>query len=906
MRWPSVLIRLADNVVELAAPVAEAAVIVGDLRERAEREVAEGGRAGSVAWRYLLSALSVAFHFSKARASHPPRESTRSGSKTDTHSARHWGEWRMLHDLRFAARALMRRPGFSLVVIVTLALGVGANTAIFTVVRNVVLRPVPYPDPDRLVSLWMEFRRQPGTPGFEIVASEPEYVEFAAATRSFEAIAGYWVSGVNLSGNLEAVRIRAAAVTANFFDVAGVPPARGRPLLPGEDVPGAARVAVITHGLWVRAFGQDPELLGRSIVVDGESYEVVGIMPPTFSFPGTDVDLLRPTSLDPTSLAGRSSHYLQLIGRLEAGVSVDAARAEASLVNAQLGAAQEDVHGLSVTHPMVVAAYQDKLTAPVRPALWILTGAAALVLLIACANVANLMFARSETRGRELAIRFALGAGRGRMIRVLLLESVLLSVAGAGIGLVSSALLVPTLASLGADRVPQSGGWQVDGVVLAFAVALAVVTSLVFGMAPALSGARRRFELRDRGGATGAVRLRVRNMLLISQLALAIVLLIGAGVLTRNLTALLQVDPGFEPDGVVTMTFALDASRYATPEAMAEFHRRLDARLSAVPAVVSSGAIRSLPLAADGGLETVSASNARVVEGESVNVVYQIASPGYFDALSIPLVDGRGLTKDDRAGTEPVVLINETMADRYWPGGDAIGNTIQLGGRENNPNPVMRIVGVVGNVIQGGLGRSPNPQIFVPRAQAGANYDGLGTRTATLAVKGSAAPATLMQEVRTVFRELDPTIPLANVQTMDAVVVRSVSDERFLSLLLSIFSIVAVALASIGVYGLMSYLVVQRTREIGVRLALGATRQQVLGDVVSKSMAVTGVGIGVGLAAALVGSRLLDAFVTLVSARDPLVFAFGPLVLLAAALAAAYGPARRAAAVDPMTAVRVE
>lgn len=901
-RLDTLPIRIADRILSTIVPGGRATAIIGDLQERAEQQLAGGRSLRAVTRWYLRDAASLATHYAAERVTgrsfvrHPFRRGIRAEPFR-----------RLAADLRVAVRSLWRRPVFSLVVVATLMLGVGANTAIFTVVRNAVLRPLPFPDPEGLTAMWMEFRREPNAPGMVIVASEPEYLEFTESAKSYVGIAAFWTGRVNLMGGDEPYRVPAAAVSANLFDVLGVLPEQGRAFVPGEDLPGAPLVAMISHGLWERAFGSDPGILGRTVMVDGRPNEIVGVLPATFRFPGEEIDLIRINHIDPSNPAGRSSHYLRLIGRLRPGVSLPEAISEAAVLNERFGKEQAGVHGLDPRHPMMVAGLQERMTALVRPALWVLTAAAGLVLLIACANVANLMYARSEARNRELAIRRAIGAGRARLVGHLLTESLVLGVLGAGAGFGLAYLTVPWLVAAGADYLPAVDGWRPDGTVVAFAAALSVLTALAFGLAPALgSTTRAQLFLREGAGSASRSRTRLRSGLLVTQLAFAVVLLVGAGVLARDLVRLLRVDPGFDPDGVVAMTFSLDVSRYPSQESLTDFHTRLDERLSALPSVIAVGAVRSLPLATDGGLETVSVSGVVLPPGEHFNVMYQVVSPGYFRAMTIPRQEGRLLDATDRADARPVVVINRATADAIWPDGNAIGNTIQLGASDDNPNPEMTVVGIVGNVIHRDLGRAASPQIFTPRAQAGANYGGAGTRAATLVVKGTVPPPALIGRVRDVFRQLDPAIPLSGIRTMDAVVGQSLADERFVGLLLGVFSAVAMSLAAVGVYGLMAYLVVQRTREIGVRIALGAQGGQVVRYVVGRSVALTAAGAGLGLLAALAGSRTLEGFVSMVSVRDPWVFAVGPAVLLVISALAAWAPARRAAGIDPLQAIRAE
>ncbi|MEZ4421792.1 MAG: ABC transporter permease [Gemmatimonadota bacterium] len=893
------VVRWADAVLGHVLPPDRSPAVIGDLHERADGLLARGDRPSAVGQMYAREAASLVLHYLPARLL---------GSQRARRRSRHAPTDRirpMRADLRHALRALRRRPAFTAIVVATLALGIGANTAVFTVVRGLVLRPLPYPAPEELVALWLEFRRDPDVAGFAIVASEPEYLEFSAATSAFAGLAAYWTSRVNLVGDPQPQRVRSANVSADFLDVLRVSVAHGRDFAAGEDHPDAARVAILTDGLWTRAFGRDLSIIGRSISIDGRSEQVIGVLPPDFAFPGEDVDLLRPVRIDPAAPAGRSSHYLSVIGRLRPGLDLDAGRADARAVAARLEEARPGEHGVTARHPVQVEGLQARLTGPVRPALWTLSGAALLVLLIACANVANLFYVRTQGRVRELGIRRALGARRRTLVGHLALESLLLSAGGAVLGVALAAIGIPGLLALGSPGGSAgNASVRVDGLVVAFASLLALAVAAVLGLAPARTVTRtERLGLQERGTTLDRSRARVQSGLLLGQLALAVLLLIGAGLLSRNLLALVRVDPGFDPDGAVAVTFALDAARYPSPGSVVDFHTRLEDALASRAGIEAAGSVRVLPLSGGAGLETLTASGVADAD-EGVNAAYQVASPGWFGALRIPLRRGRGFNREDGATAPPVVLVSETMARRFWPQGNAIGQTLQMGASADNGNPVMTIVGIVGDVMQAELAGEPTPQFYVPQAQAGAIYGGFGLREATLVVRGSDTPAATFAQVRAVLADLDPTLPLADLRDVSAVIRGSLADERFLSILLTLFSALALGLAAIGVYGVVAQRVVARTREIGVRIALGADRRRVVATVVKRSLSLTLAGCAVGVVGALVAGQWLGSFLRMVSVRDPLAFLSGPLLLVAVAALAAWVPARRAAGVDPVEALR--
>jgi putative ABC transport system permease protein len=815
-------------------------------------------------------------------------------------------------DVRLALRGLRKSPGFASVAVVTLALGIGANSAIFSVVNGVLLRPLPYPDSDRLAAVWLEFVNQENGLSREIPASEPEYLEFRDQSTVFSDVAGYYTSQVNLGGLEEPERVWAAAVSANFLDVLRVAPLLGRGYAEGEDHPDADRMVLLAYPLWLRAFGANPDVVGTTAIVNGVTRTIIGVLPPDFRFPGRDIDIVTQNFVDPLNPGGRSSHYISMFGRLRDGVSWDRARIETAELVERWSTEFPDRHGPSERHPIVFTSLHERLVGDVRPAVLVLLGTVALVLLIACANLANLMLARSETRQRDVSVRTALGASRTRLISHVMSESVIVAALAAVLGLGLAIYGVRALALIGPANMPRMDAIQIDGTVVGFTATIALATVMIFGIGPALAVSRIDVHIMFKEASSAVTshgrRLTFRAALIVVQVSLAVVLVVGAGLLLKSFSKLVSVDPGFSTDGVVTLEFALDGAYYQSSEDVARFHRELDQRVQALPGVVAVGAIRSLPLWRVPGWETMRLSGLEVVDedGPLGNAQYQIASPGYFAALRIPLISGRLFARSDVAGAQPVAIVNESMAETFWPGGSAIGNTIKLGGWPDSPNPQMTIVGIVGDVLQSGMDGERVPQIFAPRQQAGANYGGLATRFATLVVRSQTEPPVTMRAVRNVIRELDPNLPVANMRSMEEIVARSLSDQRFLSLLVGVFSNLALLLGAVGIYGVMAYSVTRRTREIGLRMALGASRGSVVASVLRTALVLTGIGVVIGVGAALVSTRVVKGLVFDVSVHDPLVFVAGPLVLVAVASLAAYMPARRAANVQPMTAMRVE
>lgn len=811
-----------------------------------------------------------------------------------------------LSDLRLAVRSLRRSPTFTLVAVLTLALGIGANTAIYSVVNNVLFRPLPYADAGTLVDVELSFRDEHTGRDRPIPASEPEFMELAEADVGLR-LAGFWTSDVNLGGAEEPVRVAVANVSAELFDILGVQPAQGRTFRPGEDRPGNADVALLSHGLWVRAFGRDPSVVGGRVTLNGSPMTVVGVLPEGFVFPGGDVEVYRPVVIDPGDLAGRSSHYLSMVGRIDG----DMATVQERIGNlaARWAEAFPGRHGITPSHPVTLISLRESMVGETRSALLLLLGVVLLVLLIASANVASLVLVRLEHRQSETGVRLALGAGVRGVVTPFLAESLLLVILGAGLGLAIASGALRAAELWGPDELTRLGSIRMDVSVLLFTGAISAMSAFVFGVLPALGASRTdaldRLRPGSRGTTGGRSRARLRQAMVVGEVTLAVVLVIGAGLLLKSFERLRAVDPGFEPRGVVTMSFVLSSTRYPEATDVAAFHDALAARLAAQPGVTRAGSIRALPFAGVPGVESMKPVDQPVEPDEYWNAQYQVVTPGFLEALGVPLRAGRPLEPSDRAGAVPVALVNVSMADAYWPGETPVGRVVKFG-PPDGPMPELTIVGVVGDVRQAGPRAALVPQIFVPLAQAGDIYGGLGSRQATLAVHSSLPPAAALAGARQLIRELDPQLPVADMRSMADVMSGPVTDDAFLAGLTGAFSLLALILGAVGVGGLVAYTVERRTRELGLRLALGARRGGILRGVLTHAAGLTAAGIGLGIGTALVGVRVLESHLFDVSTTDPVVFVAAPLALLAAALAAAWIPAARATRIPPTEAMRAE
>ncbi len=815
----------------------------------------------------------------------------------------------LLQDLRYGWRMLAKNPGFTAVAVVTLALGIGANTAIFSVVNAVLLRPLPFAAPDRLVRV-VSVRLPANAPDN---ASYPDFLDWRARNHVFESMAAFRTGDFTLTGQGNAAHLAGAAVSADLFRLLGVRPSLGRGFLPEEDKPGPANggnAVILSHRLWLQRFGADRNIVGRTIDLDSRSFTVVGVMPADFEFPiqAEPIDLWTTIALDiggPNGGKGmadqRGAHYLDVIGRLKPNVSAAQAQAEMSTIFTALG---KEYPNESAHRGVRIVPERDQLVGDVRPALLVLLGAVGCVLLIACANVANLMLARATTRQKEVAVRSALGASRGRVFRQLLTESVALSVLGSTAGLLLAVWGTNFLLRLIPEDVPRLTEVRLDGLVLAFTVVLSLLTGLLFGLAPAVQASKTTLteSLKEggRGSTEGLHRNRVRSILVVTEFAAALVLLVGAGLLAQSFLRLEHVDPGFDPHHVLTFALSLPAARYSGARQV-DFFQQVVAQVSRLPGVRSASAGGPLPLSRDEIDARFDIEGRSVPESERPRTGYTWVEPGYFRTLGIPLLKGRDLTAADTLKSTPVVIINEALARRFFPNEDPIGKRIEPGIGNGYPKgpPMREIVAVVGDVKQNSLEADSSPDVYVPLAQSPLDF-------MTFVVRTDVAPESIVGSVRNQLREMDKDLPMVNVKTLDQYLSQSVAQPQFNSLLVGLFATLALLLAAVGLYGVISYTATRRTHEIGIRMTLGAQRRDVLRLVVGQAFVLTLIGVGIGLLAAVALTRFLATLLYGVRPTDPVTFIGVSLLLGGVALFASYIPARRATKVDPMVALRHE
>jgi putative ABC transport system permease protein len=809
-----------------------------------------------------------------------------------------------LQDLRFGARTLARNPGFACVAILTLALGVGANAAIFSVVNAVLLRPLPWAEPGRAVMIWSRW-----TAFDKTWVSDGEVNGYRKESRTLADV-GAWDDGqVNLTGDGEPERVSAGSVTANLFAVLGATPIRGRAFTAQEDIPNGPRVAIIGYGLWQRRYGGDPSMVGRTIQINGAPYEVVGIMPADFVLP-TDFQnpapsvLWTPSGWDSASTE-HGNHGYYAAARLRPGVTLAQARDDLHTIAQNW--TRQGFYPPQMQFDTVVLSLQEEVVGTVRRAIWLLFGAVGFLLLIACANVANLLLARAEARQREMAVRTALGAGAARVLRQLLTESLVLAGISAAAGLSLAWVGVRLLAWWHPSSIPRVAGTSVDWRVLLFTVGMALVTTVIFSVAPAarLLKADLTESMKEGGGnaTTGGGRSRFRNGLVVAEMALAVVLLVGAGLMLRTLWSLQRIDLGFNPSGVLTMRIALPAASYETPEQVVRFYAALVERIGAIPGVAAAGAARSLPLGSTIGDFGLRVDGYVPPPGTNAKGDWQIITAGYTQAIGEQILRGRGVERTDASDSQLVGLINEEMARRYWSGRDPIGGRFRIGGRSDRP--WVTVVGIVKDVRHNGVTDIVKEKFYIPHTQW---HRSLGNanliRGMTLVVRTQGSPAALTSQVKGAIRQLDSSLPVADVRTMEEVVGGAMSTPRFTSVLLSIFAALALTLSAVGIYGVLSYVVSRRTREIGIRVAIGAGRGQVLKMVLGSGISLALAGIAAGLVLAFAVTRLLRGLLHGVTPADPLTFMAVAIVLTGVAALASVVPAWRASRVDPVIALK--
>jgi len=805
---------------------------------------------------------------------------------------------RFLQDLRYGFRMLIKSPGFTIVALVTLALGIGANTAIFSVVNAVLLRPLPYEKPERLVMIWGQITRW-GIPRNSI--SQPEYADLRERNEVFDGIGAYASGSFNVSGSDKPEYASGAFVSHEMFDVLGRRPVLGRAFTVDEEKPGAGNLAILSDGFWRRHFAADAEIVGKTIMLDGEPSTIVGVMPPQLPFPAAGTDLYVPLTIDLAN-NDRGSHYLKVLARMKPGVDTERAGASLTKIARNLETEYPDNYKDSGWNLFLVPLH-EQIVGTVRPALLVLLGAVAFVLVIACANVANLMLARAAAREKEVAIRTALGAGRWRLIRQLLTESLVLAILGGGLGLLLAFWGIDALVALGPADLPRVEQISVDGNVLLFSLAASLLAGALFGVVPALQVSRPSLNdtLKDTGGRTSAgVRgRRVRNVLVVLEVAVSLVLVAGAGLMIRSFSRLLEVDPGFQPRGVMTARMFLNPATYTRPEQIESFYSRLLERLGQIPGVESASAITQIPMGGSYSSGTMTVKDRLGDENEeSIEVDQRSVGHAYFDTMGLSLVKGRSFSGQDRAGAPPVAIVDESFARRYWPDSDPIGREIKIGG-DRSPRPWKTIVGVVRHVKQYGLDQDGREQAYFPFTQE-------PQLSMVLLLRTKQDPLALSSAVQAQVQALDKDLPIYFVRTMEQVVAGSVAQSRFSLLLLAAFAGVALVLAAVGIYGVMAWSVSQRHHEIGIRMALGAQGTDVLRLMLRAGLTLTVAGVLIGLASAMALTRLMESLLFQVSVVDPAAYVLGTLLLGSVAMLACYIPARRATRVDPMVALRYE
>jgi putative ABC transport system permease protein len=802
-------------------------------------------------------------------------------------------------DLRYGARMLAKKSGFTLIAVIMLALGIGANTAIFSVINAVLLRSLPYPQAERLVMIWQSGGRQ-DEPG-QMPLSPPELMDYRAGQRVFRHLAAHTMADANLSGDGEPERLRAAVVSEDWFAVLDTPPLAGRTFVAEEHRPQQNNSVVLSYGLWQRRFGGDIGALGRSVVINGRARTIAGIMPMRFRFPA-EADLWLPLAFTPEQLSPgfRSRHYLNAIARCKDGITPAQAQENVRAIASRFP--DEGPEGM----PVRLVGLREQLVGQVKTPLYVLLAAVGFVLLIACANVGNLLLSRTSARQSEMAIRQALGAGRRRLLRQLLTESMMLSLLGALFGTLLAWWGAKAMATLMTDVIPRAEEIRLDGRVLAFTFGLAALSGLLFGLAPAWQTGRLSrgglIESLKQGakGLAGSGRQRTRQSLAVTQIALALVLLMGAGLLLRSFCRLTRVDPGFKADQALAADIALPFARYDSAAKQAAFYQRLVERLQDFPGTQFVGIVSDLPLSGMNADRSYTHSGIPSNEQRRrpPSADYRHCSPAYFSAIGMTLLRGRAFTEQDAPGAQPVAIVNQALARQIWPNEDAVGKQITFFSPQGL-EPWRVVVGVVGDVKHHGLNMETRPEIYVPHAQA-------PTSTMTLVMRAPGDATAMTASVREAVRALDADLPLFNVRTLEQLHNDTLAPQRFNLWLLGAFACIALALAALGIYGVLAYSVSQRTHEIGLRLALGAQARDVLRLILRQALALTLIGLAIGWLGALALLRLMQKLLFEVSPTDPLTFVVITLLLLAVSLLACYVPARRATKVDPLVALRCE
>ena len=879
---------LARQLLTLLLPPEEREFLIGDLEETFDARLA----AGSSAW-------AARRWYWRATFSNLRSVGGRDGLERDRRLEQRQGDGVMknlLRDARYGIRLLLRKPGVTAVAIITLALGIGANTAIFTVTHALLLKPLPYDRPEQLVIV-TENNLSRGWTSFTL--SPANFLDWRAQAQSFQQLAAWGGRPFNYTGGSAPERLRGLTGTEGFLEMLGGNPQIGRGFRPEEFEPGKGFVAIIGHGFWQRVYAGRGDVLNSSITLNGEPYTIVGVMHPDWRFSGRDIAIFTPRGFEGDERQARGGHYLNAIGRLKPGVSIDQAAVELTAIASRL---EQQYPETNKGWGAVVRSLHEAAVGNVRPMLLVLLGAVGLVLLVACANLANMHLARATVRAREMAIRTAIGAGRGRIVQQLLTESLVLAVVGGGLGLLVAYWSTSALVAAYPTLLPRSADIRVDGVVLAFTLGLSAVTAVLFGLAPAVSAARTNLieSLKESArGGSGPLRRWLRSALVVSEVALAIVLLVGAGLLLRSFQKLANVEPGFATEQRLRVTTLLPMPKYADSGRLIDFYDRAVARLHALPGVESVALTSSVPI---GGSDEIYSINFEgrppLPPGQGVSALYYLVGPGYFETIGIPILKGRAFTEEDRATAPRVAVVNDVFVRLHYPNENPIGQRIRMG---RNSNIVREIVGVVGTVKHYGLTDEDQAQMYEPFAQ-------MPSPAMNFVLKTAIDPTTLTASVRHEIQAVDPEQPVAATTALSQMVADSTSLPRIQSILLGVFAGIALVLAAVGLYGVMAYSVSQRTQEIGIRMALGAHRQSVLVMVLRQALLLTGVGLVVGLAGAIalgqVLASVLEPLLFQVEPADATTLVTVPVVLIVVSVVAALIPARRATQVDPIQALR--
>jgi putative ABC transport system permease protein len=859
-----------------------------EMTELFESQLEDARQAGTSTFQVWSMAITDALRHGGALRAEPIRRALVAAAG----SVRRWRWWMraFFHDVRYTLRVVARRPAVTLLAILTLALGIGANTAIFSAVNAVLLRPLPYPQPDRVMML---FEKRPAEGAFDNPASPADALDWIAMNTTFDAMAAMTPAPVDLTGSGEPVRVSAGAVTPRFFDVFGTQPLFGRTFQSDDAIPGKHRVVVLGHSIWRERFGGNSSIVGQTVSLSGVPHVVIGVLPETFDFPDDTLRLWRPLSFA-TATPTRTLHYLNVYGRLKPHATLDQARADMERVGAQLLQQYPDANR---GHGVHVNSMTAQLKGPIRSPLLLLLGAVAFVLLIACVNVSNLMLSQAAARRREMAVRAAVGAGRARLAGQMLTESIVLGLLGGAAGLLVARWAIAAVRNVAPVDTPLVGlqHFTLEPRVLVFTFVLSLAASVLFGAMPAWYLARQNLNdtLKDAGRSPASIRRRLRVALVVSEIALASLLLIAAGLTIRSFQSLLNTEAGFERDHVLTFAITLPVSRYRTPEAQVAAFRSIESRLQTLPGVRAVAATSHLPLAGGDSRRGVGIEGREPTPDTPTRAHVRAITNEYLNVMGIRLKQGRPFGPADTDDGSKVIIVNDTMARRYWPGTSPIGKRLQLGGETE----WREVIGVANDVRFWGLDRPVNPEMYLPLGQYPTSF-------VTFALRTDTAPSSLTAAAREQIRAVDPDLPVADVQTMNDVAADSISSRRAGMLLLTVFGGLALILAVAGIYGVMAHLVALRTSEIGIRMTLGAQPSSIMGLVLREGLAQALAGLAIGMAGGVLVMRTFRAMLFEVNPADPITIAAVTVLLLAAATLACILPARRAMRVDPVEALR--